>query len=175
MSQIDLVLVNQPNSSILYPKLKTIWPEPYASEAFACLDEDFEDGQIFYIKLNNKVIGMTGYWQDPEFPKHIIHLRWTGIIKKYRGKGYTKEALIQLAQIIKGAYVSFGDVSIMPGLVELIPNNEYGRIIVKPFFKKLEFVEIELQAPKLENEKWPTVSYIASIYKLANLRNKNGN
>lgn len=175
MSQIDLVLVNQPNSSILYPKLKTIWPEPYASEAFQCLDEDYEDGQIFYIKLNNKVIGMTGYWQDHSFSSDLVHLRWTGIIKKYRGKGYARDALIQLARLIKGAHLAFGDLSFMPCLVELIPDNEYGRTIVAPFFKKLGFEEIDLKIPGSEDEKWPVKSFAMDIAEIAKLRNNNGN
>lgn len=144
-----------------YPQLKTIWQEPFNEIMQEAYLEDMEKskehvnldfGDFYYIKKNNEIIGITGYFvlsdEDLILPYNektsSIYLRWHGIIEKERNKGYSKKALNLL---VEKALLKY------PGLnyiTELVPQTEYGKSIIEPHFKKIGFEKYG----KLEKYDW---------------------
>lgn len=120
----------------LYPQLEDIWPSPYVELARQYSAEDSHTGQVFLIKNVCDVIGITGVFVDEDEPDDLLFLRWTGVIPKQRRSGATRAALELL--------ISGPIVAMYPArrwLVELVPCNPYGRILVEPFFQKLGFIK----------------------------------
>jgi GNAT superfamily N-acetyltransferase len=134
--------------------LNQIWPEPYHSSAREATKEDCQIGQVFLIMNGSNVVGITGIFFEPENDSDVF-LRWTGIAPGWRGKGIARDAMQQLILLCKGW---LGD---RKRLVELVPDNEYGNTVVKPFFEAIGFVESKIG--KHEETDWPTKAY---AYKL---------
>lgn len=121
-----------------FPQLWDIWPEPYAAEAAEACEEDAGDWNLFFIRQDGEVVGITGVFeQDDGVVADIdtLLLRWTGVIPSKRKQGITRQALDLL----------IGEARLLRPkahkLIELAPDNEYGREQVMPAFEKLGFVK----------------------------------
>ena len=115
-----------------YLELATIWPEPYNQMAREACIEDANTGEVFYIKYNDQVVGITGLFDDPEFAKDIC-LRWHGVLPTHRRLGIGEAALFRLLQEVKP--------KIYPSrkrIIEFIPCTEYG-LALRPFFSRCGF------------------------------------
>lgn len=97
------------NHSILekFPQLNHIWEnevmQKRALKSYEVWNPKEKTGEIFLIKNDENVIGVTGWWVD-EKVSDTIRLRWHGIIESERGKGYSSDALKLLMEHI-GAVV----------------------------------------------------------------------
>jgi len=119
----------------LFPQLRTIWPQPYAQIAEEASGEDSHTGQVLLIMYLNVVVGITGVFDDCDYPDDIF-LRWHGVIPEARRSGIARKALELL--IYSACNKFYPD---RKNLVELVPDNEYGRTIVEPFFQHIGFVK----------------------------------
>jgi len=140
-----------------YPQLKEIWPDPYRYHAALASRIDSDSGEVFYIKEDGEVIGITGYFIDDECSGSGAFLRWTGIIPARRGNGIGRKALYELARTLHQAYPQ------REKIIELIPDNEYGATIVQPFFESVGFAPYRVFIPIGEDTDWPVVSFAANI------------
>jgi RimJ/RimL family protein N-acetyltransferase len=126
------------NPFTAHPQLRTIWPahfteiaEDAAQDAIAHMP--FGDvGGLYLVKLGNRVIGITGFFYCESETEPF--LRWHGIIPAERRKGYSREAMRQVAARIKGKLPD------ARGLTELVPQNEDGPAIAA-HFEQLGFVK----------------------------------
>lgn len=148
MNQITLEKIVTGNPFHDYPQLKSIWPEPYLSIATEAVLDDIkiqnqvDIGEIFLIKKNDSVIGITGYFHwDTETSKdnsgfsNAVGLRWHGIVDEYRGERISKEAISLVLHSVISKYPS------IETLIELVPVNPYGNKL-RPHFEHLGFVPI---------------------------------
>lgn len=91
------------NATVLddYPQLANIWEVPYLQEralkSYMNWSPQEKTGEIFLIKDNDRVVGLTGWWSDEKI-KDTIRLRWHGVVLDERRKGYSDQALRLLAQ-----------------------------------------------------------------------------
>lgn len=138
MNALTLQDVVDGNPFTQYPQLRAIWPahftdiaEEAAQDAIAHMP--FADvGGLYLVKLGDQVIGITGFFYcESEFEPF---LRWHGIIPAERGKGYSREAMRQVAARIKAKLPE------ARGLTELVPQNEDGPAIAA-HFERLGFVK----------------------------------
>lgn len=86
------------------PELLSIW-EGELSESFVEATEAFVNGlddlgEIFLIKKQNELIGITGYWPLDTLVKSV-GLRWHGIVKEKRGNNYGHESLLNLIEYLR--------------------------------------------------------------------------
>lgn len=146
---VALSTVTHENPFAFFPFLNNIWPEPYAHAARQATKSDYKSGQLFYIIHAGVVIGITGVWIDPNGAETDLYLRWTGLVPAYRGRGYATQALIQLIRICRGFCPS------RTRLIELVPDNEYGDTVAKPFFEAFGFVhDPNVHVPADEETDW---------------------
>ena len=150
--QVQLVVAADPDPFEAHASLKEVWPEPYASEAALASREDSATGEIFYILLEEDVVGITGIFFDDASPDEVF-LRWTGVIPGLRRGGVAREAVRQLAGLCKARYPQG------KRLVELVPDNDYGHSTARPFFEKVGFVKIEALVPAGEDADWDVIVY----------------
>lgn len=94
------------NKTILekYPRLNNIWEDltmqTRALKSYIDFDPKIKTGEIFLIKNNNEVIGVTGWFTDDKM-LDTIRMRWHGIIKSERQKGFSTSAMNLLIEHIK--------------------------------------------------------------------------
>lgn len=127
------------------PHLKNIWEEKELQERAEGSIERFneneqENGKIFLIKLNNQIIGITGYYFTED--KNCIGLRWHGIIPTMRDRGCSTEALNLLWEYLKTNEFNVKYVQ------EFAPSNDVRTI---EYFEKIGFKKIEIN-PKINDE-----------------------
>ena len=137
-----------------YPRLRSIWPEPYAQQAEHASAVDCQTGQILYIEQYGAVVGITGIFFEPECPTDIF-LRWTGVVPECRCRGIATEALRLLA------YMCASWCPDRKRLIELVPDNEYGHQVPLPFFTNLGFVPCSVVAHEATD--WPVLPYALDI------------
>lgn len=121
-----------------FPQLNTIWPKEYGDIAREAVTEEMQrihagkykpDGQIYLIKDDHEVIGITGY-----FGWHAnVGLRWHGVIPSHRGQGASTMALRWL---LTDVYRERPDAEF---LIENVPQSEHGKTNIEPYFHKLGF------------------------------------
>lgn len=157
---ITLEKVIHENPFEKYPQLQNIWPEPFKTTAMEATVEhfdlsknypDIDIGNIYIIKHQNDVIGITGFYiytEDDSFKEYNPNmsnfgLRWHGIISEQRGKGYSELAMILVAKEISNLYNK------AEKLIELIPQTTYGNPL-KKHFEKLGFTSFG----QVENYDW---------------------
>lgn len=130
-----------------YLDLKTIWNIKESQTEAEKSIERFKlsnNGEVFLICEENKIIGITGYYYTEI--KTILGLRWHGIIPEFRLKGYSTKALNELILIIKEKNI------LCEYIQELIPEKRFDEL--SKFFIKNDFVqhnrisEIYLEMPK---------------------------
>jgi GNAT superfamily N-acetyltransferase len=138
-----------------YPSLKRIWPEPYRMYAEEASKEDCQSGQFFFILRRDEIVGITGLFFLPDNDTDVF-LRWHGIVPELRGRGFASEALRQVIQIATGFCGSY------KRLVELVPDNEYGNTLVKPFFENCGFRPMEVSSK--EETDWPSIPYAFKLH-----------
>lgn len=115
------------------PGFKDIWIVRYerarSDTQKWLLDPGYE--RKFLIMLDDIPIGLTGYYHFNE----DIGLAWHGIIPKYQGNGYGKEAFLQLYDI------AVTDVNYLDAIrmVEIIPEDRESEL--SPFFLAMNFVK----------------------------------
>lgn len=114
------------------PQFASIWPEPYATEAREASAADWRSGMIHLIAYEVHVVGITGYFFIPGDDKNV-YLRWHGVVPEMRGKGIGRVAIRLLALMLSEYFPT-------RSLVELAPDNEYGKT-VEPFFAACGFVK----------------------------------
>lgn len=146
--------------------IHNIWPAPYASDCVAVTQEDGFDnptGEIFAIVFTPahgyqpRIIGITGYF-GAETSKGWAYLRWTGVQTAFRRLGYMRESLKQLTTLLAGAN------PLLRELIELVPDNEYGRKTVMPAFEALGFKrDMTIPVPVGEDADWPVVPYVLTF------------
>lgn len=139
-----------------HPSLKSIWPEPYGSAAAYASRVDSGTGEIFYIVRDQDVVGITGLFLDDTNTSDIF-LRWTGIVPGLRQGGLAREALRQLTALCKAEHPE------RTRLVELVPDNEYGHRVAKPFFEKVGFIPEGIPVPTGEDSDWPVIAYVSQL------------
>lgn len=134
-----------------YPQLKNIWPLPFTETMQEAVTEDlhlakeyeFDFGNIFVIKKDNNVIGITGFFVDDgsgtrqNYNENTteIYLRWHGIIYEQRRQGIS-EYVMQL--LLEQAGQRYPQVET---LIELVPLTDYGKPL-EEHFKKLGFIGV---------------------------------
>jgi RimJ/RimL family protein N-acetyltransferase len=131
------------NHSILekFPQLNHIWEnevmQKRALKSYEVWNPKEKTGEIFLIKKDNDVIGVTGWWTD-EHVLDTIRLRWHGIVENERGKGYSSEALKLLMEHIN---------TVSPSQYRYISESfsvaREASKKVRQHFEKLGFVEFE--------------------------------
>jgi RimJ/RimL family protein N-acetyltransferase len=141
-----------------HPSLKSIWPEPYGREAAYASRVDSGTNEIFYIVRDQEVVGITGLFLD-ETNSTDIFLRWTGIVPGLRQGGLAREALSQLTALCKAEHPN------RTRLVELVPDNDYGHRVAKPFFEKVGFIPEGVPVPVGEDSDWPVIAYVSQLKK----------
>lgn len=140
-----------------------IWPEPYAA---AAAQATIEDGmidpkyQIYLIMAEGAlgvkfVIGLTGVF---DIHGSTAYLRWTGLLPEFRGKGAFRQSIWELTQIIKGANPKLNS------LIELVPDNDYGRLIQGAFMNLGFTHEPDLDViPEGEDSDWKVIPYVLTF------------
>lgn len=99
-------LENPENFYILekYPKLKNIWEnvtlQNRALKSIIDWNPKEKTGEIFLIKKDFEIIGVTGWFVDNNI-LDTVRMRWHGIIPEERGKGYSEKALDLLCSHIR--------------------------------------------------------------------------
>lgn len=80
------------NPFSFYWRLNKIWNTDLTLQAREATGEwqVGDIGEVYLIKLEDKVIGITGWWP---ITSTIMGLRWHGVSKSYRAIGVSKEAL----------------------------------------------------------------------------------
>lgn len=165
MIHLQLIHTTGDNADVVSNMIHNIWPAPYAKDAELATREDgFKNptGDVFAIVYmpssgySPRVIGLTGYFM--ESAGDSAYLRWTGIRTAFRHNGHVREALRQLTLILKAAN---------PGLcklIELVPDNNYGHIVVVPAFEKLGFVsDRSISVPTGEDADWAVIPYVLNF------------
>ncbi len=124
-----------------YPQLKNIWPEESQKLMEEAVLADWSSGSVLYIMQDAQVVGLTGiFFEDNN--RDYAFLRWTGIVPYHRGYGIGGFALELIGRM---AY----NVSGSKYLVELVPDNEYGKPI-EAWFRKQGFEDFVGHAVTLE-------------------------
>ncbi|MGE8453319.1 MAG: GNAT family N-acetyltransferase [Pseudomonadales bacterium] len=136
------------------PMIRTIWPEPYATPAVEAFKADHATGQIFMIADGSTMIGLTGYFFEGSDPP-LVYLRWTGVRPSYRRLGVGARALKLLVEHLR-------EETWATKLVELVPDNEYGKP-VEEFFLAQGFVRNDVPIPPNENSDWPCIAMTLSL------------
>ena len=164
----ELVSTRLPNS--LGPRdyvgmVRKIWPAPYADPAAAATSADWQSGEICAITWRShyslrsseaKIVGITGWFHDPEAPEDI-YLRWTGVLPECRRMGFGEDGLNML---IKHLSYNFPNHK---RLIELVPDNEYGRTVALPFFQAYGFEKDEAFVPPAEKTDWDCIPYAYNL------------
>jgi len=140
--------------------IETIWPSMYSKPAKAATLADRHTNEIFFIMRKvvpqeigiEHVVGITGFFLDLTQPKNI-YLRWTGIIPSERRKGVTKDAMDILIKKLRIEYPAY------EYLIELVPDNEYGKTVALPFFSAYGFKPHTEEVPKGEDDSWNCIPY----------------
>ncbi len=133
------------NPFLDYPQLQTIWPSELQLLAEKGTVESIQDEKEFYVKnhlnipdtlflirLNNEVIGLTGFYFSSQ--EHAAHLRWHGIIPQHRRYGYSRQTLVLIAQRLVEQYPH------VEHLIESVPVCPAAETIA-PYFHKIGFFE----------------------------------
>jgi GNAT superfamily N-acetyltransferase len=118
-----------------YPQLRAIWPKPYATFAERASTRDSETGQVLLITFEGTVVGISGVFDERD-DKDDIYLRWTGVVPGLRGRGIGKRAIELLVDEVCPRFYATRS-----SLIELVPENEYGRTLVEPFFRAVGFAK----------------------------------
>jgi len=119
----------------LYPQLRTIWPTPFKEMAEEASKDHSHTGQVWLILKDNDVVGITGVFDDDEWPD-VVLLRWHGVVPQLRGQGIGRLALdLLVAHVCPKFYPEY------KRLVEFVPHNDYGKTKVYQFFKRCNFVD----------------------------------
>jgi hypothetical protein len=117
-----------------YPQLRDIWPEPFKSIAEEAVIEHLgligqcEVGDIFIVRMDEQVIGVSGYFPYDEAISDL-GLRWHGIIPAERGNGYSGMVLEMVAKCALERFPRAGS------MIELVPLTDYGKPLGKYFGK----------------------------------------
>lgn len=156
MKKIKFVAVGKGDPFEYQPQLKTIWPEPYGSCAAEASRIDSGTGEIFYAMYYGLVIGITGVFTYPEAPNDV-YLRWTGVIPEFRKSGIGRGIIQSIIQHCRNVFPD------RERLIELVPDNEYGHTVPKPFFEKLGFAQEGATIPAGEAEDWPVLTYVLDL------------
>lgn len=97
-------------------ELKTIWEQDLtviAQESFNESQQKFlknyDEGEIFLIKENDNIIGITGYFPNEENYENFS-LRWHGILPKYQKKGISQKVLQTLLNYLIQKYENFSTI-----------------------------------------------------------------
>src|ERR1700743_607341 len=75
------------------PVLHTLWSYKKSALAAQYARDDAHTGSVFTIRLNNKVIGVSGFFTSDDDPEHVVRLRWTGVLRPYRRLGIARHTL----------------------------------------------------------------------------------
>lgn len=175
--QISLIEVVDGNPFNLHPQLNALWPDDLLQVAIESVDEYLhqrplcEQGTLYTINLDDKVIGVTGYfpyWENKSVGTldelDSFGLRWHGVIEAYRGNGYAKQAMSEVAKVIleKHQEAKF--------LYELMPIDQ-DATHRDQYFRAHGFLPHGPQEKFSWHDKlWQP--YIANLSELANLNNK---
>jgi hypothetical protein len=92
-------------------------------------------GQVLLILDDTKVVGITGVFDEHD-NKDDIYLRWTGVVPDLRCRGIGRHTIELL--VAEGCPRFYATRS---NLIELVPENKYGRTLVEPFFQAVGFVK----------------------------------
>jgi len=130
-----------------FPQLSAIWSDKNLQTlaedstrkelALMALRPERDNGPIFLIldveerSRALRVVGMTGFFFTEKDPENV-HLRWHGIAPTERGKGFAREALEQVREIVRATQPQ------ARRLLEMLPCSE-GRAEIEPFFAALGF------------------------------------
>ena len=86
------------------PELNHIWEVPSIQESAKTSYERWglgcrkSTGKIFSVNLDDKIIGVTGWFTFDETFPDVLRLRYHGIIASMRGRGYGEETMRLLLQ-----------------------------------------------------------------------------
>lgn len=86
--------------------LELIWDRALSrtlmKAATNCSLVDDEAG-LYFITLDDKIIGMTGFFVDPAEPldPEEVGLRWHGVKKEFRGNGHSRAVIDQVADLVR--------------------------------------------------------------------------
>jgi len=125
-----------------HPELLQIWPHrttELARDMKDCLEHPDEE-QSFLILHGDTVVGITGFYRYDD----AVGLNWHGIIDKFNGLGYGRQALEELIPLAAAAY------PLARYIVEELPVNKEQRL--RGFFEKAGFKHTGV----LVNKPWVT-------------------
>lgn len=155
MIYLQMLTENTLNREDIRELCERIWPEPYAAEAAnATISDGIVDpqSQIFLIYDNfRRLLGITGYF---EIEGDVAYLRWTGVLPEFRRRGIFLEAIRLLVRQLRGANPN------VKKLVELVPDNEYGKSIMNAFVVSGFVYDQEFPVPHGEATDWNVLPYI---------------
>lgn len=155
-NKLALITVRSGDPFEYQPQLRTIWPSPYAEKADEASREYANTGEIMYVVYGGRVVGITGIFFDEAAP-HDVFLRWTGIIEGFRRVGLGSAVIAGVAELCRKQYPN------AIYLVELVPDNEYGHTVAKPFFEALGFEPDIGVIPPSEDSEWPCIRYALNL------------
>lgn len=59
------------------------------------------DGENFVAEIDNKVIGIIGYWRLGHHPKKVVQLDWFAVHENYQNKGIGSKLLLYMISKLK--------------------------------------------------------------------------
>ena len=117
-------------------ELVGIWPEEVRNDVkegtYTCVNKESEP--VFLIELDEKVVGITGWFIDDEQVVGMLSLRWTGLLKEYQRRGLGSKVL----DLLKSEAVR--RVPFSKGFIEFVLDEKF-MPDVRPFFIKCGFVK----------------------------------
>lgn len=130
---INYIKVDLNNIDIAYNMQKNEWPDDKDYFAFEDTAKNGDDKNINFIAyIENNPIGIIGVYQENIDPKSLW-LEWFCIDKKYRGKGYGKQMLLDIIEYCK----QFDDIDFL----RLESNLSIERESTNLYLKVMDFIE----------------------------------
>ncbi len=138
MTNLELELLKDEdalNIETVFPEIHSIWRPQAVSEAIfytkAYARGEYRTGEIFFITVDKKRVGMTGYFLKENI-SDTAGLRWHGIVPSMRNKGYSLEAIRLVAERV---------ISREPAIKYLSESVPLDRPEILEYFKKIGFSE----------------------------------
>lgn len=165
---LEKFIWNQENPFDKYPNLQDIWEPDLFIIAKEAIDESKErflegcdEGEVFLIKDDKKVIGITGYFPYEETYSHFF-LRWHGILPEYQKLGISKKIIETIIQYLEKNYDNFSTIK------EFMPIRESYKK-TEEYFLKIGFKKIgEPEVVDWSKDLWQNFEYQLPQKKLRN-------
>jgi L-amino acid N-acyltransferase YncA len=123
--------------------------------------EGCDEGEIFLIKDNQKIIGITGYFPYEETYSDFF-LRWHGLLPEYQKIGISQKVLDTMIKYLEKKYENFSTIK------EFMPVRESYKK-TEEYFIKIGFQKIgEPEKVEWSKDLWQTFEYRLPQKKLRN-------